>query len=208
MRTFEDRRCRDLSGDRRTGQSWQDRFCRMSERHGCVCEDKQKSKDVAAVASFEGRKLILPDIQLCKNGVTVLPEIKHKSPTNHGQYGWEEYRLSDCVEYARQSGLQVIMAIHDWSLAGSKENEINDISHWRWADVIEMDRQFDYRNPEGKTWRAGKPCTTPVLYWNTSRFLPLLTHPFFVDGEKDRKPSPRRDPSRPSSRQTTFVFDR
>ena len=179
----------------------------MAARHGCVCEDKQRSRDVAAVALFDGRRLVLPDTQICKNKSVVLPEIKHKSPTLHGQYGWEEYRLVDCVEYAKQSGLQVIMAIHDWALAGGKDCDFNDIRHWRWADVLVMAEKWDYRNPKGKTWLGGQSAVVPMLYWNTSRFAPLESHPFFAEGERCISRKVRRNPSRPTYRQT-MLFNR
>jgi len=204
MRPTGDLRCVNLSRDRNTGQFWQDQFCRMAEGYGCICEDKQRSRDVAAVATFNGRRLILPDLQICKDMKTVLPEIKHKNPTAHGQYGWEQYRLDDCVEYARQSGLQVIMAVHDWSLAGGKEVSSNAIEHWRWADVLEMADSFDYRNPLGVTWKGGQKTTAPICYWKTSRFSLLTAHPFFSDADRGRA---KRDPSRPSSRQT-MLFKR
>lgn len=198
MRSSPGLRCRDLQSDRRKGQFWQDQFVDMARSHGCVAEDKQKGKELSAVAVSCDGALILPDIQVSKLGFTVAVEVKHKDPTKHGQYGYEEYRLLDLVRYANATGMQAILAIHDHKLAGGRDVTHNRLRDWRWMDVTEMERQHDYAAP-GVTYFGGEPVVRQIRYWDTSRFAPLADHPFFRD--QPERNVRQRDPSRPAGGQ-------
>lgn len=198
MRTPQGMRCRDLKSDRRKGQFWQDQFVDMARSYGCVAEDKQKGKASSAVAVSSDGGLILPDAQVSKLGVTVAVEVKHKDPTRHGQYGYEEYRLLDLVRYANATGMQVILAIHDHKLAGGRDVTHNRLRDWRWMDVTEMEKQHDYAAP-GFTYFQGKPVVRRIRYWDALRFAPLADHPFFRDQPK--RDVRYRDPSRPAGGQ-------
>ena len=201
MQSSQGLRCRDLGSDRKIGSYWEDRFIEMAvEQYGCTAEGKQKGKSLSAVAMSPNGGLILPDTQVSKQGTTIVPEVKHKDPTRHGQYGDEEYRLDDLVEYSTTTGLQVILAIHDHSLAGGKHVTQNHVCHWRWQDVLVLNEKCDHRAP-GFTWCGGKKVTRFLRYWNVDRFLPLRRHPFF---EVAKNPFLRRDASRPSSQRTLF----
>lgn len=178
MQSSQGLRCRDNNADRTIGQYWQDRFVEMAVQFGCVVEDKQKGKHSSAVAKSHAGGVILPDVQISKRGVTVLPEIKHKDPTRHGQYGYEQYRLADLVEYANATGLEVIVAIHDHSLAGGKHVKQNRLQDWRWQDVLVLAEEFDCK-AAGYTWYAGERVVREIVYWDVARFEPLSTHAFF-----------------------------
>ena len=179
MQSSQGLRCRDLTSDRKIGAYWEDRFIDMAvKQYGCTAEPKQKGKSSSAVAMSPNGGLILPDTQVSKQGKTIVPEVKHKEPTRHGQYGYEEYRLDDLVEYSIVTCLQVILAIHDHSLAGGKNVTQNHVRHWRWQDVLVLSEKCDYRAP-GDTWCGGKKVTRILRYWGVDRFLPLTSHPFF-----------------------------
>ena len=201
MQASQGLRCRDLNADRKVGSFWEGCLIDMAvNQYGCVAEGKQLGRTRSAVAMSPSGGLILPDVQLSKGGVTIVPEVKHKDPTRYGQYGYEEYRLDDLVEYARTTGLQVILAIHDHSLAGGKNVTQNRVRDWRWQDVLVLAEQRDFRAP-GVTWYAGEKMTRDLLYWDVSRFLPLTSHPFFAGEPKGLV---RRDPSRPAVQGTLF----
>lgn len=204
MRSSQGLRCRDLQSDRQKGQFWQDQFVDMARSHGCVAEDKQKGKESSAVAVSCDGGLILPDAQVSKLGVTVAVEVKHKDPTKHGQYGYEEYRLLDLVRYANATGMQVILAIHDHKLAGGRDVTHNRLRDWRWMDVTEMEKEHDSCGI-GPTYFGGQSVNRKIRYWDVLRFAPLADHPFFRDEPKQGvRP---RDPSRPAGGQT-MLFPR
>lgn len=201
MQSSQGMRCRDLKADRNIGSYWQDRLVQMAVDYGCVAEDKQKGKSNSAVAMSPHGGLILPDLQLSKDGVTIVPEVKHKDPTRHGQYGYEEYRLRDLIDYATATGLPTIIAIHDHSLAGGRNVLANHIRHWRWQDVLALDVSFDYRAP-GTTYFNGEPVVRPIRYWDVSRFMPLTDHPFFAS---KRETLYRLDSSRAAVQKMLFA---
>jgi len=201
MQASQGLRCRDISADRKIGSYWEGRLIDMAvNEYECVAEPKQRGRIKSAVAMSPSGGLILPDVQLSKGGATIVPEVKHKDPTRYGQYGYEEYRLDDLVEYAKATGLQVILAIHDHSLAGGKNVTQNRVRDWRWQDVLVLADRHDFSRP-GLTWFAGKKVVRNLLYWDVSRFLPLTTHPFFAS--KTTKIL-RRDASRPVMQGTLF----
>lgn len=178
MQSSQGLRCRDNNADRELGAYWERQFLRMAVQFGCVAEGKQDGKCKSAVAMSSSGGVILPDTQISKGGVTLVPEVKHKDPTRHGRYGYEEYRVASLVEYANATGLQVILAIHDHSLAGGKDVKHNRLQDWRWQDILVLADCFDFK-AAGYTWYGGQRVVREIFYWDVARFEPLSTHAFF-----------------------------
>jgi hypothetical protein len=174
--------CSDNAADREVGATWERKFAALVGRykHSSLTPHQIGRTRLAAKSYYrddEGwRALLLPDITLWR-APGEHHEIKHKSPTDSGSYGLEEYRIKALCEFAMETEQTVLYTIHDWRLAGaesSRDETPNLIEHWRTSDVLVLwgKRTAPVR---GFSWVGGKKVAVPIHYWPTSLWSPLAT---------------------------------
>lgn len=172
--------CQDILADRELGAFWEKQFGRLAMKKGLTVTPNQIGRSSSASAFYmtaDGayRRLILPDFVIWS-----LPgqhhEIKHKDPAKTGKkrgcYGLERYRFDSLVRFQEICGQSVFYTIHDWSLAGGKQEKVNHIDHWLTIPITDMVGTEQHAE-EGLSWINGTQATTELVYWPSSLFVPL-----------------------------------
>lgn len=177
----------DLRGDRAMGEDWENRFVELAVLHRSAWYTRnQKGNREAAHAEYLAggvlKRCLLPDVV-----IWTMPgehhEIKHKNPApmrGRDRYGLEVYRFDALLTFAEQAPDPVMYTIHDWALAGGRDVTVNDIDHWRTANVLDLAAYNTKHKVTPDTWpRSGSYRNNgisrdePMYYWLTRLWTPL-----------------------------------
>lgn len=164
--------CEDNSADRKKGEFWEKKFCRMALEYGHVFTPHQIGRGrIAACAYSPSGHIILPDITIW-SGPGQHHEIKHKNPAKGRRFGLESYRLDSLLVFEQITGEAVYYTIHNWELAGGTDATENRIEDWVTCDASFL--QANRGKPElGNSWVNGEKKAVPILYWPVAYFRAL-----------------------------------
>lgn len=166
--------CIDVQSDRALGALWDRNFCRLAASYGKMFTAHQIGRKTSATAYYksngEWRRTILPDITLW-SAPGEHHEIKHKSPTDSGYYGLEEYRLESLVHFAKETKQRVFYTIHDWSVPGRDCTE-NCVTDWMTCEIGALinSGQRAYFD----SWVNGEKKRVPGRFWARHFWQPLV----------------------------------
>lgn len=168
--------CVDNAKDRTVGAFWERQFCIMAGSIGRSFSPHQLKRvgSAAAYAQSHGKwnSYTLPDVTIW-TAPGEHHEIKHKSPTNYGSIGLEEYRFRALKWFAEETVSGVYYTLHRWDLApGGRDGLENRIEDWFTASVDALGEAEHMEFP-GYSWVNGEKKKVPILYWPVSCFTPL-----------------------------------
>lgn len=171
--------CANLTADRRLGEEWEEKFCRVAARFGKSFTAHQIGRTASAQAvnwsNGQYNGYTLPDITIW-SAPGQHHEIKHKNPfvlDEHGPcYGLEVYRFNALLWFANETGQSVYYTIHNHDLSGGRNGKINKPEHWFTAGIHELKGQHVLRIRTA-SWLNGQKKRVPTYYWPTNLWHPL-----------------------------------
>jgi len=169
--------CTDNRADRKVGEYWERKFCRMAAEKNMVFTPmqigRQDSAQAAGLSGGRWTKYVLPDVTIWTHPGQH-HEIKHKDPTRNGWFGLERYRLDSLLAFARLTQQDVMYTIHNHALNCGRDNPENNIEHWLTADVMALVDTWVHKQPNGTSWVNGQKKTDiEIFYWPVELWQPL-----------------------------------
>ena len=164
-----------LANDRKLGESWEARFIDIARLFGW--DGWQFAQKKGPAFSDGTRTYISPDVWLLRRGDKQYAcEIKHKTPTQYGCYGFEVYRANSLVElatyYKNEFGPVIpIYVIHDHK--GNRDNTRNVIHDWTAQYITQLQNEI-VSTATSKTYKSGQVVDAPINYYSVKSFRPLL----------------------------------
>lgn len=176
---YSSNHCKDLKGDRATGQYWERQFCIMAGSFDKSFTPMQLGKDRSITAFQRDRRtwkiFTLPDVTIW-TAPGEHHEIKHKNPFDdrvYGpSYGLEVYRFMALLWFANETGQDVFYTIHNHDKAGGKFNKSNSVAHWETANILDLESRHHTCRPTS-SWVNGERKTVDTYYWSVGLWIPL-----------------------------------
>ncbi|MDR1741930.1 MAG: hypothetical protein LBR38_08860 [Synergistaceae bacterium] len=159
---------------RALGAYWEEAFARLAIEAGFSLTLHQSGRRGAArlLVPAEGgyRGMPLPDVTIWTSPVSH-HEIKHKNPTDGGNYGLEVYRFNALTRLYKETGERVMYTIHDWTRLG-RDNRQCEIEDWVTASVRYLATCIK-KTKDGYSYVDGQWEIVPIHLWPKDVFRPL-----------------------------------
>ena len=163
--------------DRAIGEYWEDTFCGMCRSRGWEEQEIQRKRGSTFISN--GVRYICPDVWILKRQDRQYAcEIKHKTVSVKGFYGFELYRSQSLLslqrDYSNQfGGVTSLYVVHNWAMNGDKRNGNNHMGHWfaQRMDFLDTHKEMG----ESKTLYNGHVTENPVpiCYYHVRLFQRL-----------------------------------
>lgn len=166
--------CTDNDADRAIGAYWERQFGVMAGGFRKVFTPHQlhlpdKSASAFGMTGHLWKRWLLPDVTIW-SAPGEHHELKHKAPTPDGCYGLELYRLQALAEFADETRQPVYYTIHDWSVAGGRNEKVNRLEDWFYADINDISRRST-KGGRDFSWVKGRKVEVEMRYWTATRYF-------------------------------------